>query len=279
MKGLELSKKYYEEYGKIMLENDFQNLLPYIAAGLLGSGSECFGYDDDISQDHDFEPGFCIFLPPENIVDRRSAFLLERAYYKLPKEFMGFRRSVLSPVGGNRHGVLRTDEFLKEKTGSPNAHLSDAEWLYVPEQSLAEVTNGELFFDNFGAMTAARKYFSYFPEDIRKKKLASHLLIMAQSGQYNYMRCLHHNEPAAAQLALYEFTNSTISVIFLLNRKYKPYYKWCFKAMRSLSSLAHLADSLEYLITTGNGISLCEEKYRLVEKIAFERERSYVIIK
>ena len=75
MKGLELSKAFYEEYGKEMLE-EFPELLPYLAAGLAGSGSECFGYDDEISADHDLEPGFCIFLPGEEIVDRKSAFLL-----------------------------------------------------------------------------------------------------------------------------------------------------------------------------------------------------------
>ena len=89
MKGIELAEKYFNEFGKPMLENDFPELLPKIACGIIGEGSECFGFDDDISRDHDFEAGFCIFLPGEDIVDRRNAFLLERAYAKLPKEFEG----------------------------------------------------------------------------------------------------------------------------------------------------------------------------------------------
>ena len=87
MNGMEISRAYYEAFGKPMLA-EFPGILPYAAAGLLGSGSECLGFDDEVSRDHDFEPGFCIFLPSEDIVDRRSAFLLERAYAKLPKEFM-----------------------------------------------------------------------------------------------------------------------------------------------------------------------------------------------
>ena len=63
-----------------MLEAQFPHLLSQIAVGLFGSGSECFGYDDDISRDHDFEPGFMLLLPGEDAVDRRAAFLLERAY-------------------------------------------------------------------------------------------------------------------------------------------------------------------------------------------------------
>ena len=92
MNGLEISRGFFEEYGKPMLERDFADILPYIAAGFVGSGSEHLGYDDEISQDHDFEPGFCIFLPSEEVVDRRTAFLLERAYEKLPKEYMGVKR-------------------------------------------------------------------------------------------------------------------------------------------------------------------------------------------
>ena len=79
MNGLELSLAFYEQHGKPMLEEQFSSLLPFLAVGLLGAGSECFGYDDAVSQDHDFEPAFCIFLPGEEIIDRRSAFLMERA--------------------------------------------------------------------------------------------------------------------------------------------------------------------------------------------------------
>ena len=54
MQGMELSKKYFEEFGRSMLEENFKDILPYLAVGLTGSGSECFGYDDEKSQDHDF---------------------------------------------------------------------------------------------------------------------------------------------------------------------------------------------------------------------------------
>ena len=102
MKGIEISKAYFNEYGLPMLNNDFLEILPYLCVGLVGSGSDCYGFDDETSRDHDFEPGFCIFLPDEDVIDRRTEFLLERAYAKLPKEFMGLKRSLVSPVGGRR---------------------------------------------------------------------------------------------------------------------------------------------------------------------------------
>ena len=268
MKGLELSEAFYEACGKPMLEKEFPRLLPFLAVGLFGSGSECFGYDDDVSQDHDFEPGFCIFLPDETQVDRHNEFLLERAYARLPSKFMGFSRSSVVPVGGARHGVLRTADFFMKTVGSPNGELSLRQWLTVPEQALAEATNGRLFFDPRGEVTRIREALSAFPEDIRFKRLAGHLLLMAQSGQYNYLRCLDHGEPAAAQLTVTEFVRSCISVVFLLNRRYQLYYKWVFRAMRELQLLSDLNTPLEFLLSSGNDPDTVVEKASLIEALA-----------
>jgi len=267
MKGLELSETYYQVYGKEMLESQFPEILPYLAVGLAGSGSECFGFDDDISKDHDFEPGFCIFIPGEDVIDSRTAFRLERAYAKLPKEFMGFRRSKLSPVGGNRHGVILISDFFKPKTGRTNGNLKMQDWFSVPEQSLFEATNGKLFFDHLGKMTSIREQLSYLPEDVRLKKLAGELLVMGQAGQYNYPRCVHRKDAAAAQLAAYEFVKRAMHVIFLLNRSYLPYYKWEFHALKKLPMLSQLAKPLEYLISCGNNENTIRKKTELIEHI------------
>ena len=268
MKGLELSRTYFEEYGRPMLEGEFADVLPLLAVGLIGSGSECLGFDDEISRDHDFEPGFCIFIPDEDMFDRRTAFLLERAYAKLPKEFDGVKRSLMAPVGGARRGVIRTSEFFSDKVGSPDGTLTTEQWLTVPEHALLEATSGELWLDNPGEVTRIREALAHYPEDVRKKKLAGQLLLMAQSGQYNFRRCIAHGEDAAAQLAAFEFTRATTSAIFLLNGRYQPYYKWAFRAMRALPKLAIEAELLEWLITTGNEPEQADEKANVIEGIA-----------
>lgn len=270
MNGLELSRAFWEEFGRPVLEERFPALLPYLAIGLFGSGSECFGYDDDVSRDHDFEPGFCILLPSEDVVDRRSEFLLERAYAKLPKEFMGVRRETMLPVGGARHGVLRTAEFFTKTVGSPDGTLTAEQWLTLPEQALAEATNGALYRDDYGEVTRIRDALRYFPENVRRKRLAGQLLLMGQAGQYNYPRCLAHGETAAAQLAACAFVKSALSASFLLNRRYQPYYKWSFRALRELPRLSELAGPLERLLTTGNDATQAEEKAALIERIAGE---------
>ena len=268
MKGLELARAYYKEYGEPMLREKFPELLPLLAAGLAGSGSECWGFDDEISRDHDFEPGFCLFLPGEDVVDRKTAFALERAYAALPREFMGLRRPLVSPVGGARHGVIRTSEFMKDKVGAPDGRLDLMQWLYLPDYSLAEAVNGEIFMDGYGEVTAIRGRLRHRPEDVRLKKLAGNLLLMAQSGQYNYRRCLAHGETGAAQLAVSEFVKSTMAAVFLLNEEYQPYYKWSFRAMRALPKLSLTAELLEYLLTTDNEPETSAEKSRVIEGIA-----------
>ena len=268
MNGLELSERFYLEYGRPMLEEQFPELLSKIAVGLFGSGSECFGFDDEVSRDHDFEPGFLVLLPGEEIVDRRAAFLLERAYAKLPKEYLGINRSAVAPVGGARHGVLRTAEFFRDKVGAADGILTVSQWLTVPEHALAEATNGKLFFDGYGEVARIREGLSRYPEDIRRKKLAGELLLMAQAGQYNYTRCLRHGETGAAQLAVAEFTKAAMHAAFLLNGVYMPYYKWSFRAMRALPKLSMLAETLEVLLTTDNEPETAESKAAMIEDAA-----------
>lgn len=269
MNGLELSRGYYEEFGKAMLESDFADILPYLAVGLVGSGSERYGFDDEISRDHDFEPGFCIFLPGEDIIDRRRAFQLERAYAKLPKEYGGVKRQPISPVGGSRNGVLRTAEFYLSAVGASDGALSVEQWLTLPDYALSEAINGALFFDNYGEFTRIRETLAQMPEDIRRKRLAGNLLIMAQAGQYNFVRCHRHGEAEAAQLACCRFVEATMRVSFLLSRRYLPYYKWSFHALREFN--ASLAEKLSFLLFADcRSHAAAEEKYTVIETVATE---------
>ncbi len=268
MTGLELSERYYEAFGKAMIHEQFPQFEGVIAVGLCGSGSECLGYDDEISRDHDFEPGFCMFIPGEDVVDRRSAFLMERAYAKLPKEFEGFSKSMVSPAGGSRRGVIRQEDFLTQKLGRSDGRLTLSDWLTIPEQYILEVTNGKIYRDDSGAFSGVRERLARMPEDIRRKKLAGSILTMAQAGQYNYKRCCEHGEPAAAQMAIAEFVKAGIHTCMLLNGAYTPFYKWSFRALRRQEKLSLLAAYFEYLITTPNDGEYSEEKFYSIQEIA-----------
>ena len=267
MKGLEIAEKYYEAYGAPMIKEQFPELEGILAVGLMGSGSECLGYDDEVSRDHDFEPSFIIFLPPEEVVDRQTAFKLERAYAKLPDEFMGLKRNKDVSFDTGRHGVMRAADFFLSKVGDPDGELTAEKWLSLPEHYLAEATNGKIFRDDLGIVTDVRRKLAYFPEDIRLKKLASALMLAEQASSYNYERLLSRGDRAAAQLAIYEYVKGVLSVIFLLERKYKPFYKWQFRALDEMPAFAPLKEDLEGLLSTGNDLGEAIEKRSRIRRI------------
>lgn len=254
MKGIELAREFYEEFGRPMIEGDFAEYVDRIAVGIVGRGSECFGFDDDISTDHDFEPGFCIWLTDED--EREFGFKLFRAYSALPKEYKGYKLQERSNSITSGRGVMTISEFYRNYTGKADGPENLSDWLYIPSQYLAEATNGEVFYDPLGEFSRIRDYIKNgMPEDVRRKKIASCALLMAQSGQYNYARCLSHGEGGAARLALSEFVQKSIEMVFLLNRAHMPYYKWSFKAMRKLDILDEKALVLEQILNSPNEAS------------------------
>jgi len=269
MKGLELSEKYFYECGLPVIHENFGDIEEYLAFGLSGSGSECFGFDDEISQDHDFGPGFCIFIP-DDIIDSRTEFRLERAYAHLPKEFCGFERQKISPVGGNRQGVIHISDFFRNKCGSEDGSLTATQWLSIPEKSLCEAVNGKIFIDNLGLVTQIREKLSFYPTDIFLKKLAGYTLTMAQAGQYNYNRSIKRGDTAAAQMSAVEFVNAAIHSAYLLSGKYTPYYKWSLSQLENLTDFADLTNHLEFLISSDNTPDTAEVKSDVIEEIAMK---------
>ncbi len=266
MKGLEISKEYYLQYGKPMLEQEFSDVIDRIAVGLAGEGSECLGFDDELSRDHDFEPGFCLWITAKD--EEKFGFKLFRAYSKLPKEFMGLKRGILSPVGGNRHGVITIEDFYTRHLGDITPPDSAKRWLYTPSHSLLSASNGQVFIDELGVFSAVRNgLLNGYPEDIRLKKLAGHTVLMAQSGQYNYPRCLARGERGAAQLAVFEFVKNAISVIYLLNNKYEPFYKWAYRGLKDLPILGELGEVLQSITELDNSPENARNKGESIENI------------
>ena len=267
MKGLLLSKQFYVTYGKDMIESHFPKLASRIAVGLSGEGSECLGFDDDLSTDHDFEPAFCLWLTEQD--ERQYGMELARAYRQLPKEFWGFFRQQLSPVGGSRHGVMSTTAFYTRFLGAPTAPDTHDRWLYTPSSSLLCACNGEVFRDDLGEFSTVRQVLLQgYPEDIRRKKLAAHAVLMAQAGLYNYSRCVMRGENGAAQLAVFEFVKHAVSTVYLLNKAYEPFYKWAYRGMRELPILSSLESSLVALTELGNGQTEVAAKRESMEEIS-----------
>ncbi len=263
MKGLVLAKEYYDHLGEPMLREKFAELFDRIAVGLVGPGSECFGFDDDISRDHDWGPSFCMWLTRNDY--QKYGKDLQKAYEDLPKVFQGFGPRHSSPGEEFRVGVCPTETFYATYTGLKQPPATNKEWLPIPESSLAVCTNGQVFSDKLGQFSRIRQaLLAYYPEDVRLKKMASRCFTIAQSGQYNLLRSLKRGELFAANWALSEFCAETMSLVFLLNKRYAPFHKWMHRAVKDLPLMGDWAHS-----TINDLISPIEmnEKPAIVERM------------
>lgn len=246
MKGLELSERYYYAYGKKMVEEKFPKIKGRVAAGLVGQGSECLGFDDNISMDHDYGPSFCLWLTKEDYEIYGEAMMEE--YRKLPKDFEGARGRQESLHGDGRVGVFCIPDFYYRLLGIEDVPRDNKAWIRIPETALCTATNGKVFEDPLGEFTRIRNgLLEFYPEDVRIKKITARAAAMAQSGQYNYARAMKRRENVAAQLALAEFTKNAISMVYLLNKRYTPFYKWMHRGMRELPLLSEIGDILNLL--------------------------------
>lgn len=229
-----------------MIETKFSAIADQIAVGLVGYGSECLGFDDEISTDHDYGPSFCIWLPREVYIKCEKE--MQAAYDALPKEFMGCAARVEEEQGKGRVGVLCLEDFYLEILGRESVPEAPEEWFALSEAALATATNGAVFADPCGKFTAIREgLLSYYPREVWLKKLAESLARAAQAGQYNYARAMKRGERIAAELALTEFVKETMQIVYLLNKKYAPFYKWMHRGMKELAVGSEIGDMLALL--------------------------------
>lgn len=263
--GLKLARAFWTQMGKPMIAAKYPQYAGRIAAGLVGHGSECYGFDDTYSQDHDFGPRFCLWLTDEDYAAIGEQ--LEADYEALPRKFsvdaqgrVTFEAHARSDASGTfpsagagspvtpraqganrRDGVFRIGDFFESITGYRTAPAQTAphEWLMLQESTLAAATNGEVFADPTGLFSKTRQGFKNMPDDVRLALISKRLGMIAQAGQYNLPRSLKRGDGAAAWLSIHEFVQATASLVFLVNVPmvvgYMPYYKWQFAALRKLS--------------------------------------------
>lgn len=264
MKGLELSHKYFMTYGEQMIKDKFYSHRNRIAAGMAGEGSECLGFDDVISRDHDWGPGFCLWLTDGDF--NKIGIPLQEEYEKLPRAFMGFGRKTAA-LSDKKVGVFRITDFYTRFTGLPHVPEDNAQWLHLSDEYLCACTSGTVFCDPLGKFSDIRNtLLDFYPEDVRLFKIAARCLTCAQSGQYNFMRLIKRGELFAASYALNKFCSDIISVVFLLNKKFVPFYKWKHRAVKELGSLgSQIYDDITQLLSVNDNMG---KKSTIIENMS-----------
>jgi len=236
--GIYLAEQYYNKFGKTMIDEKFPEYADKIAVGIAGEGSDCYGFDDRISRDHDFGCGFCIWLDDETY--GKIGESLQTEYNSLPEYFRGFPKLKI------RRGVFKISDFTEKIKG---------DFYNIPEYAFAELTNGKIFRDDSGILSEIRKKYSYYPDNIRNARLSQALAQACQDGQCNYPRAMARGDILGAQILLNDFANDVINIAFILNRKYAPHRKWLSKAMDEFEILPNIKNDLIKLFSKSPDLS------------------------
>lgn len=284
--NMERCKAFYEEYGAPMIRDKFPEYESRIAVGLVGEGSDCFGFDDDVSKDHDYGVGFCMWLLDADF--EKIGLLLHKEYERLvlmhEKEF--YDRSDLGANIGekahmyidSRRGVFTINDFYENLLGvrfSPRIdascqnktesdkveceYLSVADMMSIDEDKLATAVNGEVFRDDYGVFSDVRSELEgYYPNKVWMLRLSEHLHIFSQNGQYNYARMMARKDYVTAKICVAQAIKSAMAIVYLLNKRYAPYYKWMRKGMNNLRILSGVVPLLDEISIMENQMSAWE---------------------
>jgi hypothetical protein len=234
MRGLELSRRFYFDAVLPILERRFPRLEH--AAGLLGSGSEVLGFDDEMSTDHHWGPRVQLFIRDPAPTDE----LYETLADQLPVEFAGYPTNfgppepsgsrLLVPVQSNpvahRVEIETVSGFMEEQLGfDPLAGPDVVDWLVTPSQRFLSVAGGDVFADPNGDLTAARDAVAWYPHDVWLFVMAGHWRRISQLEHFLGRTGLRGDELGSRLIAA-RLVDDLMRLAFLQERRYAPYPKW-----------------------------------------------------
>lgn len=248
-KGLSRSEKLAEKL-KSLLYLDMPRIKDRICIALVGKGSECLGFDDEISSDHDNQT--------------RCLILLDDIDFEL---YFSQISNLIHKHISEEVTIQKITDFYSFYTSFPYGPITIEDYKNIPEEYLCSATNGKVFVDNLGKFTNIRnRILGYYPQDFMYKKLAYHLNNIAQSGQYNYPRLLKRKDVVAKNFALNEFVKHYINLVHILNKKYVPFYKWSFKNLENLKILGDYTTQYLNLLFDSNDI----EKEKIINDMCIK---------
>ncbi len=247
MKQFEKNRRFYEEHVAALIRDDFPGYEERIAIGIAGEGSDCFGYDDGISRDHDFGTGVCLWLYDEDMEKIGPA--LSEAYDGLVAQK---ERSYYTDRLRERRGVMSIHDFyskiLAVDCDTSGCTMTEEKWRILDHSCLATAVNGEVFRDDGGRFSRFRQLLlDYYPENVRLERIAEKMHEYSAALQVNYQRCMARRDIVAAEMCRSGGMKAAMELYFLLRKKFMPYYKWSFRALRELDGSGPFAERIEEL--------------------------------
>lgn len=285
------NRRFYDQYVAELIHTRFGEYEDRIAVGIAGEGSDCFGYDDEISRDHDFGTGVCLWVTDEDMY--RFGHQLSIAYNELVDSA---ERTYYTERMRERRGVMTIHSFYSDilhiNCDTEHCTMSEENWRNLDHSCLKTAVNGTVFRDDLGQFTAFRNLLlGYYPDKIWRTRIAEQLHAYASSLQVNYARCMSRSDTVAAEMCRAKGLASAMELFFLIKREYPPYYKWTYRALAELDSEGILSAKIRELaeeklnVQAWNGtrynprrqnykdhiVSLSEEIASLLEEMLHEK--------
>jgi Domain of unknown function (DUF4037) len=267
MSGLELARRFYFETVLPIIESTFPGLAH--SAARIGPGSEVLGFDDHVSQDHDWGPRLELFLAPaerDRCTERlagalaenlRSNFLGHSTSFGHDEDGVGVLIEVTAgePVA-HRVEILELGEWCKEMMGfDPRAGVGWLDWLATSSHRLAEMTGGDVFHDGLGELESIRTALTWYPHDVWLFVLASQWRRIAQEEAF-VGRCCQVGDDLGARLVAARLGRDLMRLCLLMERRYPPYSKWLGAAFGRLDGAKPLASILTSALRAGDSAEL-----------------------
>lgn len=218
------SRRFYDKYVAQMIHDHFPEYENRIAVGLAGEGSDCFGYDDFISRDHDFGTGVCLWLTDEDM--QKIGQDLTGCYNRLA-ELHG--SNSLSQRLRERRGVMTIHDFYSNilciDCDTDKVKLDIEKWFSLDHKCLATAVNGIVFKDELGIFSSFRNMLlKHYPDKVFRYRMAEELHRFSAALQVNYARCMCRKDTVATMLCRQQGLESAMELFFLLKKVYPPYY-------------------------------------------------------
>lgn len=214
-KGLDISKRYFD----LELKNSINSLSELekdkLIIGSFGFGSDKYGLDDDISEDHDFHPDIIILVDNDiKLVEKLKTIfatkinIFERYYAKT-----GFIK------------VYSLNEYFNI------IHLNLKQYEY---QSASLFLNGKIFYDKNKIYEKLSKKLKKTIEKYYVELVVKDVLEFGQIAQYNIQRLVRRDDLIGAKYLLDKLQYKVVKLVFDLNKKPLIHDKWQIHELNKL---------------------------------------------
>lgn len=273
IKGLELCEGFFNEYAKVILEENFPHLS--YSAGLIGYGSDVLGYDDVVSTDHMWGPRFYLFLNKKDMYWKED--ILHVLSKNLPYTYKGYSVNFTKPDEndcGVQHPELISegnvnplifiqtfDDYLMEQIGTADLdHIKPFEWLAFSEHRLLSLVSGKFFADQLNCAEITAK-IKYYPKEVKLYLIASNW--EAVSSEQAFMkRCGECGDEIGSRIICSRIAERLMRLCFLYKDTYAPYSKWFGTAFHKLDIDCRIKRAIENALSAS---CLAERENEIVE--------------